>query len=173
MWTKKKKVIFILYKIFAAWHPISQRSRISKKMRNFFARKILKKCGREINIEKNAYFTPEVSLGNRSGIGINCEIYGPVDIGDDVMMGPECIVYTSGHKYDRLDITMMEQGSSVIRPVRIGNDVWLGRRVMVMPGVKIGNGCVIGAGAVVTKDIPDYSVAVGVPAKVIKKRRAQ
>ena len=52
----------------------------------------------------------------------------------------------------------------------IGDDCWIGRRVMIMPGVKIGEGCVIGAGAVVTKDIPPYSVAAGVPAKVVKTR---
>ena len=55
-------------------------------------------------------------------------------------------------------------------PVSIGDDCWLGRRVMVMPGVTIGDGCVIAAGAVVTKDIPPYSVAGGVPARVIKNR---
>ena len=86
------------------------------------------------------------------------------------MMGPEVIVYTSGHKFDRTDITMIEQGSTVPEQVTIGNDVWIGRRVIIMPGVTIGDGCVIGAGAVVTKDIPPYSVAGGVPAKVIKSR---
>ena len=86
------------------------------------------------------------------------------------MMGPEVIIYTSGHKFDRLDISMMDQGFTDVNPVTIGNDVWLGRRVIIMPGVTIGDGCVIGAGAVVTKDIPAYSVAVGVPARVIKSR---
>jgi long-chain acyl-CoA synthetase len=90
--------------------------------------------------------------------------------GDNVMMGPEVVVYTSGHCFDRTDIPMAEQGSTSPRAVTIGNDVWLGRRVIIMPGVTIGDGCVIGAGAVVTKDIPAYSVAGGVPAKVIKSR---
>ena len=65
---------------------------------------------------------------------------------------------------------MREQGTSEQKPVLIGNDVWLGRRVLIMPGVHIGDGCIIGAGAVVTKDIPPYSVAGGVPAKVLKSR---
>ena len=86
------------------------------------------------------------------------------------MMGPEVVIYTSGHKFDRTDIPMMEQGNTDAEPVTIGDDVWIGRRVMIMPGVTIGNGCVIGAGAVVTKDIPPYSVAGGVPAKVLKSR---
>ena len=86
------------------------------------------------------------------------------------MMGPEVVIYTSGHTFDSIDVPMMDQGDTAERPVTIGNDVWLGRRVIIMPGVNIGDGCVIGAGAVVTKDIPAYSVAAGVPAKVIKSR---
>lgn len=57
-----------------------------------------------------------------------------------------------------------------VEPVVIGDDVWIGTRVIILPGVKIGNGVIIAAGAVVTKDIPDYAVAGGVPAKVIKYR---
>ena len=56
-------------------------------------------------------------------------------------------------------------------PVKIGDDVWIGRRVIILPGVTIGDGCIIGAGAVITKDIPPYSVVVGVPAKVVRRRK--
>lgn len=171
MWTTKKKILFVLYKLTAAWLPISQRSRLSQTIRVFWAKKIISSCGKDVNIERNAHFTPGLTLGNRSGIGIDCEVFGPVTIGDDVMMGPECVIYTSGHRHDRTDIPMMDQGFTEPMPVVIGNDVWIGRRVMIMPGVKIGNGCIIGAGAVVTKDIPDYSVAAGVPAKVVKIRK--
>lgn len=65
---------------------------------------------------------------------------------------------------------MMEQGSSKTQSVIIGNDVWIGRRVIIMPGVTIGDGVIIGAGAVVTKNIEPYMVAVGVPAKAVKNR---
>ena len=170
MWTVKKKILFIIYKATAAWLPESQHAKLAKALRRFWAKKILLSCGNNVNIEKNALFGPEVSLGTNSGIGVNCELYGPVTIGDNVMMGPEVIVYTNGHCFGRTDITMIEQGLTEKKPVTIGNDVWIGRRVMIMPGVKIGDGCVIGAGAVVTKDIPDYTVACGVPAKVVKHR---
>ena len=169
MWTVKSKLCYFLYKLTAAGLPISQRMRLAKKLRVFWAKRIAS-CGKNVNIEKNAYFTPGLTLGDNSGVGINCEVYGPVIIGNDVMMGPEVVIYTSGHKYDRTDVPMMEQGSTEPEPVVIGNDVWIGRRAMIMPGVRIGDGCVIGAGAVVTKDIPSYSVVGGVPAKVLKKR---
>lgn len=107
MWTIKTKVFFVLYKITAAWLPVSQRCKLAKKIRVFWARKIIS-CGKTVNIEKNAYFTPELSLGDRSGVGIDCEIYGPVSIGKNVMMGPEVIIYTSGHRFERTDITIMQ-----------------------------------------------------------------
>lgn len=170
MWTVKKKILYILYRLTAAWLPISQRSLTAKKMRAFWARRIATKVGTNVNIERKAVFGPLLQINNNSGVGINCEIYGPVTIGENVMMGPEVIIYTSGHKHDRTDIPMVKQGGDAVKPVTIGNDVWIGRRAIIMPGVKIGNGCIIGAAAVVTKDIPDYCVAVGVPAKVVKSR---
>lgn len=172
MWTTKKKILFMLYKMTAKWLPISQRSAISKNLRGFWARRIVTSFGNNVNIEKNAMFSPELRIGDNSGIGINCEIYGSVTIGNDVMMGPEVIIYTSGHRHDRTDIPMRDQGSSKVEPVTIGNDVWIGRRAMIMPGVTVGDGVIIGAGAVVTKDIPDYCIVGGVPAKVLKMRKS-
>lgn len=124
-----------------------------------------------MNIERHALFSPDVSLKDNSGIGIDCELYGPISLGSDVMMGPEVVIYTSGHAHDRIDIPMRLQGASEIKPVSIGNDVWIGRRVMIMPGVTIGNGVIIGAGAVVTKDVPDYAVVGGVPARILRYRK--
>ena len=170
MWTFGKKLLFVLYKITASWLPISQRSKFAKAFRGFWAKRILKECGKNVNVERNSVFGPGVSLGDNSGIGIDCELYGPVTIGKNVMMGPEVVIYTSGHKFDRTDIPMMQQGPTEKEPVVIGDDCWIGRRAMIMPGVTIGDGCVIAAGAVVTKDIPPYSVAGGVPARVIRTR---
>ena len=67
---------------------------------------------------------------------------------------------------------MMEQGFEEERPVIIGDDVWIGDRVMILPGVEIGRGAVLAAGAVVTRDVPPYAVAAGVPARVIRDRRS-
>ena len=170
MWTFRTKILFIFYKIFASWLPRSGHFKYGAWLRRCYAKAIISHCGKKVNIEHGASFTPELSIGDRSGVGMHCELTGPITIGNDVMMGPEVIIYTGGHNFDRTDIPMMDQGFTDVKPVTIGNDVWLGRRVIIMPGVTIGNGCVIGAGAVVTKDIPDYSVAVGVPARVVKSR---
>lgn len=111
----------------------------------------------------------EISIGHRSGIGVNCSIRGPLTIGEDVMMGPDVVILTHTHKISDITIPMRQQGSE-IRPVTIGNDVWIGMRSIIMPGVTVGNGVIIGAGAVVTKDVPDYAVVGGVPAKIIRFR---
>lgn len=85
-------------------------------------------------------------------------------------MGPDVVILTHTHNIDRVDIPMGKQGSRVARVI-IGDDVWIGMRSIIMPGVKIGNGAVIGAGAVVTKDVPDFAIVGGVPAKIIKFRK--
>ena len=170
MWTLKTKILFVLYKVFASWLPKSDHFKLGGCLRRIFAKSIISYCGKKVNVEHGASFTPALRIGDRSGIGINCELTGPISIGVDVMMGPEVIIYTSGHRFDRTDIPMMDQGFVEPRPVIIGNDVWIGRRVIIMPGVTVGDGCVIGAGAVVTKDIPPYSVVGGVPARIIKSR---
>ena len=84
-------------------------------------------------------------------------------------MGPDVVILTHTHKISDIAIPMEQQGME-IRPVTIGNDVWIGMRSIIMPGVTIGSGVIIGAGAVVTKDVPDYAVVGGVPAKIIRFR---
>ena len=87
------------------------------------------------------------------------------------MMGEACHIYTRNHKTDRTDIPMCRQGFDGYKPVVISDDVWIGARVTILPGAKIGTGVIIGSGAVVTGEIPDYAVAGGVPARVIKYRK--
>lgn len=145
--------------------------RIGWKMRCFFCRRLFKKCGKVFNVEKGARFGSgkNLSIGFRSGIGVNCSVEGPVTIGDYVMTGPDVIILTRNHNFSDTSVPMIMQGGTV-SPVTIGNDVWIGTRAIILPGCNIGNGVVIGAGAVVTKDIPDFAVAVGCPARVIKYR---
>lgn len=163
---------YILYNgLFKRFPRSYSKIKIGQKMfRRMCGKLLLDKCGKKVNIERNATFSSKSTLGNNSGIGINAKL-GIVHIGDNVMMGPDCVIITSNHKFDRLDIPMCEQGSEKDRPVYIGNDVWIGYRVTILPGVKIGNGCIIGAGAVVTKDVPDYAIVGGNPARIIRYRK--
>lgn len=142
-------------------------------VRRFCGKLILAKCGSKVNIEKGAIFSSKVELGNYSGIGIRASIGGTCIIGDDVMMGPNCTIYTRNHETSDISRPMRGQGFEEERPVFIGNDVWIGGNVTILPGVKIGNHCIIGACSVVTKDIPDWAVAAGNPAVVKKFRNTQ
>ncbi len=144
--------------------------RAARKMREKTARKFLVYVGKDVNIEKGAMITSTMEIGDRSGVGINARMHGKVVVGKDVMMGPECIIYTKNHAFKDVTIPMCQQGFSEEKPVIIGDDVWIGGRVTILPGVHIGNGAIIGAGAVVTKDVPDYAVVGGNPARVLKYR---
>lgn len=95
---------------------------------------------------------------------------GTITIGDNCLIGPNCQLYTPQHPIDHV---LRRRSIETAYPITIGEDTWLGGGVIVCPGVTIGKRCIIGAGSVVTKDIPDDSMAVGNPAKVIRKLNAE
>ena len=103
-------------------------------------------------------------------LSFKANITGKCIIGDNVIMGPLCTIYTCNHIIERTDIAIKYQGVSEEKPVYIGDDSWIGSHVIILPGVHIGKGCVIGAGAVVSKDVPDFVVAAGNPCRVVRKR---
>ncbi len=109
----------------------------------------------------------QVSIGDGSFVNVGCQFegFGRIDIGRDVFLGPQVMILTSTHEID-------EHGQAgrlpVARPVRIGDRCWLGARATVLPGVTIGEGTIIGAGAVVTKDCKPGAVYVGVPARQLR-----
>lgn len=109
----------------------------------------------------------EIKIGDNSRIGLHSTIIGPVHIGNQVNLAQGVVVSGLNHNYNRTDIPISEQGVSTAL-ITINDDVWMGANCVITAGVTIGRHCVIGAGSVVTKDIPDYSVAVGNPAMVIK-----
>lgn len=88
-----------------------------------------------------------------------------VKFGDNVFIGPNCGFYTAGHP---VDVKQRNSGLEYAKPITVGNNVWFGGNVIVLPGVTIGDNTIIGAGSVVTKDIPANVIAVGNPCKVIK-----
>lgn len=113
-----------------------------------------------------------ISLGDRVAFNSGCWVngYGGLTIGSDTGIGPGTMIHTANHVTADIDAPFIDQGWES-KPVMIGENVWIGMGVIILPGVTIGDGAFIGAGAVVTKDIEAWGVAVGNPAKVIKKRK--
>lgn len=112
-----------------------------------------------------------ITIGHNVGIGSHSSIGGSggVVIGDNTIIGPYFSAHPENHIFEESDRLIRLQGTKR-SPIVIGNDCWLGAKVTVLAGVSIGDGCVIGAGSVVTKSIPPNSVALGSPAKIIKVR---
>ena len=109
----------------------------------------------------------DVTIGDYTRIGIHCTLIGPVCIGNHVNLAQGITVTALNHNFEDSSKRIDEQGVST-KPVVIGDDVWIGTNAVILPGVTIGSHCVVAAGAVVTKDIPDHTLVGGVPAKVIK-----
>ncbi|TZF98889.1 sugar O-acetyltransferase (plasmid) [Chryseobacterium panacisoli] len=139
-------------------------------MRYELLRRIIGSIKENICIEPNFWcdYGYNIKVGenfyaNHNLVILDCAI---VEFGDNVFIGPNCSFYTAGHP---LNAKQRNEGLEYAHPIKVGDNVWLGGNVVVLPGVSIGNNSVIGAGSVVTKDIPDHVVAVGNPCKVVKK----
>jgi maltose O-acetyltransferase len=146
--------------------------RIFRKARYLLLRSVFKNCGKNVNIERKAQFGTgfNLEIGDNSGIGVGCIVPNDIKIGDNVMMGPEVIIYNKNHNFSRTDIPMIEQGMTDSLKTIIEDDVWIGRRVIILPGKTIGKGAVIGAGSVVTKNVPQFAIVAGNPATIKKYR---
>ncbi|HPQ27813.1 MAG TPA: acyltransferase [Desulfobacteraceae bacterium] len=126
--------------------------------------------GRNVNIEPRVNFIrmSQTSIGDNSGIGYGSFV-GLTTIGKDVMMADEVMIISGNHHFDRTDIPMRLQGGEDQRVV-IEDDVWIGARVIILPGRRIGKGSILGAGSVITCDVEPYSVMGGNPARLIRRR---
>ena len=162
------------------------------KYRNFLLRIPMRdiSVGRNVRVraQSNLKFQVKASLGDRNSITarggsivfgmnfasneevfINADIGGNVIFGDDCLVGPRVIFRTANHQFADRKKKINMQGHS-IGDINVGDDVWIGANAIILPGVRIGSGSVVAAGAVVTKDVPPFTVVAGVPAKIIKQR---
>lgn len=139
------------------------------------ARRGTVRIGRACRIEEGVLLHPwngTITLGDGTFLGPRVVIYGHggVDIGKDCLIAGHVCIASSNHQIPPLDVRIRSL-PDVHKPVVIGDDVWIGFAAVVLGGVTLGNGCVIGAGAVVDKSLPPGSVAVGNPARIIRQRR--
>lgn len=131
--------------------------------------------GEKVRIAPNVSFAnaERIDLGDRVQIGARAHVWagnstGRVIVGADSTLGPECFLTASDYGV-AAGVNIVDQ-AKVEQDIVIGSDVWLGARTIVTAGVTIGDGCIVGAGSVVTKDLPPGSIAVGVPARVVRER---
>lgn len=124
-------------------------------------------CGGQIWCD----FKGRIEIGTGTYIGYNCVLLGggEILIGQKVLIGPNTVITSQGHYFNDSNKFIRDQ-KTLLKKVIIEDDVWIGANCSILPGVTIGKGSIVGAGAVVTKDIPPYCIAVGVPAKVIASR---
>lgn len=134
---------------------------------------VAKRIGNKTYIREGCliYNPKNVSIGNEVYINRYCELDAAdrLSIGNFVKIGAFSAIYTSNHRYDRIDVPIFKQDYKT-QPVVIGDDVWIGAHVIILPGVTIHDGAIVGAGSVVTHDVAKYSIVAGVPAKCIKNR---
>ncbi|MEK6481640.1 acyltransferase [Catalinimonas sp. 4WD22] len=173
--TFKKSLCLFLYYVIARRLPDTPLpgSKLSMYIRNLLARHILKKTPKLFKVHADVDFGSglNVEIGENSSLNRGAWIGNDTIIGDNVMMGPEVSILSGSHNFDNTEIPMTMQGAPPRKPVIIGNDVWIGTRTIILPGVKVGNHSVIGAGSIVTKDVPDWAIVGGNPAKIIRFRK--
>lgn len=179
----RRKFWLVLFYGFANHLPDSYSKpfgRISNRIRIVCCRHIFKECGKKVsNINKNIYFGNggNVCIGDYSSIGKNAILTNNIVIGKYVMMGPDVRCLRWDHHFERTDTPMCFQGSikedelKTLPTIVIGDDVWIGLNVIINKKCHIGNGAILAAGANITKDVPDYAIVGGNPARIIRMRK--
>ena len=114
----------------------------------------------------------DIILDKNVNIGFNCEIYSlkSVQVGENTLIAAYTYIIGGGHTSEELDVPFRDQEKHAFG-IKIGKNVWLGAKSIIMDNCDVGDNSIIGAGAVVTKSVPEFSIAVGIPAKVIKSRK--
>ena len=172
----RTNLYLIFYYLFVQYLPANRtklgRLLHTQQIRYYCCKHIFNQIGNNVNIERKANFGygTELEIGDNSGLGINSIVPSNIKIGKNVMMGPNCCILNSNHIFDRIDIPMIEQGSVIGKRIIIEDDVWIGQNVIMTAGRHISKGSVIGAGCLLCKDFPEYSIVGGNPSKLIRSR---
>lgn len=133
-------------------------------------KKVAENVGKDLKVNRDSYVTSNTKLGNNVNFnGMKIQGHGNVTIGNNFHSGIECMVITDIHNYNK-GIAIPYDNTIISKDIIIEDNVWLGNRVMILPGVTIEEGAIIQAGSVVVNNIPKYAIAGGHPAKVFKYR---
>jgi len=171
-WTLAKAACYLFYLLVAKHLPddLGPAGRLCFKLRRAVCRPLLKSTEGTFGIDQGVDFGDGHCLVMRDhaniGKGTCLTGDGTVTIGRHVMMGFECMLIT-----ETPDCTDDGSGGAVAKDILIDDHVWLGHRVIILPGVRVGKHAIVGAGSIVTEDVPDYAIAAGAPAKVLKYRK--
>ncbi|AMD18127.1 acetyltransferase [Methanobrevibacter sp. YE315] len=143
---------------------------IKKKLYLHRCKRVAKQCGDNLKVNGESYVTPNTILGNNVNFnGMKIQGFGNVVIGDNFHSGIDCMIITSIHNYDNGNAIPYDD-TVISKDVIIEDNVWLGNRVIILPGVKISEGAIIQAGSVVVNDIEKCAIVGGHPAKTFKYR---
>lgn len=171
----KNKLKLIVYYLIISHLPHSRLLMFANKFRLWYCSRILK----IISPDPNSKFEPRIYISDAKDlqIGKHCRInenvffQGKISIGNYVMIAPNVAFHSSTHIYGDTSKPMVTYGLTESEKIIVEDDVWIARNVVILPGVRIGRGSIIGANAVVSKDVAPYSIMGGVPAKLIRKRK--
>jgi acetyltransferase-like isoleucine patch superfamily enzyme len=126
--------------------------------------------GNRVCIAKGAFLTGRIKIGSYCSINYNSSLRGPIVMGEGVRIGANVYIAGFNHGFSDIEIPIYRQ-KCTSKGVAIGDDVWIGSNACILDGVTIGSHCIIAAGAVVVKDVPDYMIVGGNPARIIRDRR--
>lgn len=169
----KKIICLLAYYGFAQFLPDMPfpGGTVSTRLRSFLARGFLASAGKEIDIRSNAFLADGryIHMADRSSIGPGCKIYG-AHLGYGVIVGPHCVFFKENRGADDLSKPVGAHDTTPIKVPIVEDFAWVGERALVLQGRRIGKGAIVGAGAVVTRDVPPFSIVGGNPAKIIGHR---
>ncbi len=173
----KQSVCLLLYYCIAKYLPDTPMplSGMGMSIRKALTKPLFKKSAKHFKVHSGVDFGTgiNIEIGENSSFNRDVWVGNDTVIGNNVMMGPEIIILSGGHHFADTSKPMTQQGATDRKPVIIGDDVWIGTRSIILPGVKINSHSIIGAGSVVTKDVPEWAIVGGNPAKIIRFRNQE